>query len=70
MTSSTKLEVHKVIATPPEEERATAAGNMHRKSGEFSSVVFDVWSWTNRHDANDKDAVTQSKSRATLGLSA
>jgi len=31
--SFTKLEVHKIIAMSLEEDRATAIGNMHKKSG-------------------------------------
>jgi len=35
MTSSIKLETHKTypIATPPEEDRATDVGGMHKKFG-------------------------------------
>ena len=34
MTSSMKPEVHNVITTPPEVDRATATGNMHKNFGE------------------------------------
>jgi len=43
MTSSTKLEVHNTsIATPSEEDRATAMGNKHKKFGEVQQCRFLV----------------------------
>jgi len=38
MTASTKPEVH--IAAPPEKDRTTAVGNMHRKYGEVRTLSF------------------------------
>jgi len=48
MTPSTKPEVHNTrIATPLEDDRATAGGDMHRKLGE---MVFEIRQRTEKTD--------------------
>jgi len=47
MTSSTKPEVHN-IATPPEENLATATGNKHKNSVKFGHVVFEICEWPDK----------------------
>jgi len=46
MTLSTKPEVHN---NKPEEDRAAATVNMHRKLVKFVHVVFEICEQTDRH---------------------
>jgi len=60
MTSSTKPEVHNTrIATPLEDDRATAGGDMHRKLGE---MVFEIRQRTEKN----RQTETHTHRNATL----
>jgi len=57
MTPSTKPEVHNTrIATPLEDDRATAGGDMHRKLGE---MVFEIRQRTEKKQTNRNTHASQ-----------
>jgi len=54
MTSSTKPEVHNLPHCRQEEKRATATGNMYRKSGEIWTRGFEMYERTDKQTETDK----------------
>ena len=67
VTSRTKPEVHNVFSTPPEEDRATATGDMPKNLVKIGPAVAETCSWTDIHTLTHTHTDTD-RERQTIAI--